>query len=170
MLLLARQTTPIGPILLSSDGNSLTGLWLEGQKYYPDALPQEGMFVSNCPVFHQVSDWLAAYFAGKSPEPDRVPLSPSGTEFQRQVWALLREIPYGETTTYGALACQMAARLGRERMSAQAVGNAVGRNPISILIPCHRVLGGNGSLTGYAGGLGRKQWLLDHEQNKNARK
>lgn len=170
MILLARQSTPLGPILLSSDGTSLTGLWLEGQKYYPEELSQTGTFAPDCPVFSQVSDWLAAYFAGKRPDPDEVPLSPAGTAFQRQVWTLLREIPYGKTVTYGGLARKMAARLGRESMSAQAVGNAVGRNPISILIPCHRVLGADGSLTGYAGGLERKGWLLAHEQNRDARK
>ena len=151
------QTTPLGPILLSSDGDRLTGLWLEGQKYYPAAQAQSGQFQNDLPIFRQAADWLTAYFAGERPPMDAVPLAPQGTEFQKLVWAKLREIPYGETTTYGQLARELGC------MSPQAVGGAVGRNPITILIPCHRVVGADGSLTGYAGGLEKKRWLLSHE-------
>lgn len=151
------QSTPLGPILLSGDGDHLTGLWLEGQKYYPAARIQTGKFQNDLPIFRQTADWLEAYFAGERPPMDTVPLAPQGTEFQKLVWAKLREIPYGETVTYGQLARELGC------MSSQAVGGAVGRNPISILIPCHRVVGADGSLTGYAGGLEKKRWLLIHE-------
>ena len=157
------QPTPLGPILLSGDGDHLTGLWLEGQKYYPAARIQTGKFQNDLPIFRQTADWLAAYFAGDRPPMDAVPMSPRGTEFQKLVWARLGKIPYGETVTYSQLAREIAQTLGRETMSSQAVGGAVGRNPISILIPCHRVLGADGSLTGYAGGLEKKRWLLIHE-------
>ncbi|MGM9593470.1 MAG: methylated-DNA--[protein]-cysteine S-methyltransferase [Candidatus Onthomonas sp.] len=157
------QSTPLGPILLSSDGDHLTGLWLEGQKYYPAARAQSGKFQNDLPIFRQAEAWLSAYFAGERPPMDTVPLAPRSTEFQRLVWARLRKIPYGETVTYGQLAREIAQALGRETMSSQAVGGAVGRNPISIVIPCHRVLGADGSLTGYAGGLEKKRWLLTHE-------
>ncbi|MGM9537707.1 MAG: methylated-DNA--[protein]-cysteine S-methyltransferase [Candidatus Onthomonas sp.] len=157
------QTTPLGPILLSSDGDRLTGLWLEGQKYYPAARAQSNQFQNDLPIFRQTADWLAAYFVGNRPPMDALPLAPQGTEFQRLVWAKLREIPYGGTVTYGQLAREIANALGRETMSPQAVGSAVGHNQISIIIPCHRVLGADGSLTGYAGGLEKKRWLLTHE-------
>ena len=107
-------------------------------------------------------NWLDSYFSG-DPAEVTFPLNPHGTAFQKQVWEILLTIPYGKTTTYGAIAREMARRAGREKMSAQAVGQAVGKNPISILIPCHRVVGVNGKLTGYAGGLDRKEWLLRHE-------
>ena len=157
------HSTPPCPILISSNGAQLTGLWLEGQKYYPAARVQTGKFQNDLPIFRQTADWLAAYFAGERPPMDQIPLNPGGTEFQRLVWAKLREIPYGETVTYGQLAREVAQTLGRETMSSQAVGGAVGRNPVSILIPCHRVVGADGGLTGYAGGLEKKRWLLIHE-------
>ena len=114
-------------------------------------------------VFSRAKDWLDRYFNGKKPEPSELPLAPVGGEFRRTVWELLCEIPYGELTTYGQIAREAAKRLQRESMSAQAVGGAVGHNPISIIIPCHRVVGTGGSLTGYAGGLDKKIWLLKHE-------
>lgn len=157
------QSTPLGPILLASDGVSLTGAWFQGQKYDPTARVQAGAVRRELLLFRRTADWLAAYFAGARPPADAIPLSPQGTAFQKLVWQLLSEIPYGETVSYGQLAGIAAQRLGRAHMSAQAVGSAVGRNPISILIPCHRVLGADGSLTGYAGGLERKRWLLIHE-------
>lgn len=114
------------------------------------------------PILTRTAQWLDGYFAG-APEAVSIPLAPQGTPFQHLIWELLLTIPYGESRTYGSLARQAAGALGRPRMSAQAVGGAVGRNPISILIPCHRVLGSGGQLTGYAGGLEKKQWLLRHE-------
>lgn len=146
--------SPIGPLTLTSDGESLTGLWMESQTISL----QDAAEVHDLPVFRAARDWLDAYFRGESPQ-ITVPLSPAGTDFQRKVWAKLLEIPYGETTTYGAIAKAISPN-----MSAQAVGQAVGRNPISIIIPCHRVIGTNGKLTGYAGGLDKKQWLLRHEE------
>ena len=159
MLCSTQLSSPLGPLVLASNGQALTGLWLAGQRYFPAELPprREGL-----PLFAQAQAWLEAYFSGARPAWD-LPLAPAGTAFQRLVWELLLEIPYGQTTTYGALARQAAARLGRDSMSSQAVGGAVGRNPISILIPCHRVLGADGGLVGYAGGVEKKRWLLRRE-------
>lgn len=160
MLYSAAYSSPLGPIALASDGEALTGLWFAGQKYFPAApmVPRDDLS-----VLHAARRWLDAYFAGARPDVRALPLAPAGSDFRQLVWALLLEIPYGQTTTYGALAKQAAGALGLASMSAQAVGGAVGRNPISIVIPCHRVLGVDGSLTGYAGGLDKKQWLLAHE-------
>lgn len=155
-----RFPSPLGEMILASDGESLTGLWFLGQKYAP--APPAGPARAGLPVFAQARAWLAAYFQGQDPGPAPL-LRPAGTPFQQAVWQLLLEIPYGRTTTYKALAGQLAGQRGLESMSAQAVGGAVGRNPISILIPCHRVMGSDGSLTGYAGGLDRKRALLELE-------
>ena len=152
--------SPLGEILLVSDGETLSGLYFEGQKYIP-ALPEAEKDPS-LPVFKSARAWLARYFAGEKPEAD-LPLRAAGTAFQRAVWDLLKEIPYGTTATYGELAKRLAARRGRP-CSARAVGAAVGRNPISLIVPCHRVLGADGSLTGYAGGLARKRALLRLER------
>lgn len=151
--------SPVGQLTLAADGQAITGLWLEGQKYFCAGL-SEYVKEKDLPAFQQAEAYLAAYFSG-SPLPPLPPLRPAGTAFQRAVWALLAEIPYGQTRTYGAL----AAELRRRGTSAapRAVGAAVGRNPISILIPCHRVVGAGGSLTGYAGGLERKRFLLELE-------
>lgn len=144
--------SPLGPITLAADGDSLTGLWFEGQRYYPDDLARESE-EKDLPVFRQVKVWLDVYFSGRDPGPVP-PLRPVGTDFQRAVWAILTAIPYGHTRTYGDIARELG------RTSARAVGSAVGRNPISILVPCHRVVGAGGSLTGYAGGVERKTALL----------
>lgn len=146
--------SPVGRLTLASDGENLVGLWLEGQKYFgqpllPGACVQDGGLA----VFRAARQWLDAYFAGEQPCPGALPLRPAGSAFRQQVWALLCRIPYGATTTYGALAARLAAQMGRPSMSSQAVGGAVGHNPISIIIPCHRVVGSHGSLTGYAGAL-----------------
>ena len=153
-------SSPVGEITLASDGAALTGLWLEGQKYFGGRAPGElkpGR--EDLPVFQAARAWLEGYFAGEHPGPGDfpLPLRPAGSPFQQAVWERLCQIPYGTVTTYGALA------QGLGGVSPRAVGNAVGRNPISILIPCHRVVGAGGSLTGYAGGLERKLWLLQHE-------
>lgn len=145
--------SPLGKLTLAADGEALVGLWLEGQKYFGAGLD---LTPGESPVFEAAKRWLDRYFAGERPSPEELPLDPRGTEFQRRVWALLCEIPCGQTTTYGELARILES-------SPRAVGSAVGRNPISIIIPCHRVLGANGSLTGYAGGIERKRWLLEHE-------
>ena len=154
--------SPLGPLLLASEGESLTGLWLPGQKYYAAGLPENAVEAPTLPALRAAAEWLDAYFAGDKPEVQALKMAPRGSEFQRLVWELLREIPYGETTTYGTLAAKAETRLGR-KTAARAVGAAVGRNPISIIIPCHRVLGADRSLTGYAGGLDKNEWLLRHE-------
>jgi methylated-DNA-[protein]-cysteine S-methyltransferase len=151
----------LGETLLAADEIGLTGLWFDGEKFYADSLDPEHE-ERNVPVFDVVKKWLDIYFSGH--EPDFMPpVHMIGSEFRQQVWNILRKIPYGETITYGALAKRLARERGLERMSAQAVGGAVGHNPISIIIPCHRVVGTNGSLTGYAGGLQRKIKLLKLE-------
>ena len=153
--------SPLGEILLAADEIGLTGLWFEGEKFYAEGLDPVNE-EKDIPVFDDVKRWLDNYFSGQ--EPDFIPpLHMFGSDFRQCVWTILREIPYGETTTYGALARRIAAERGLERISAQAVGGAVGHNEISIIVPCHRVVGSNGSLTGYAGGLQKKIKLLTHE-------
>ena len=152
----------IGGITLASDGKHLTGLWFDGQKYFGSTLPAEHTEKS-LPVFEQTKDWLNRYFNGEIP--DRLPpLSLHGSPFRLAVWDILKRIPYGEVITYGDIAKKIALQKGIESMSAQAIGGAVGHNPISILIPCHRVVGANGSLTGYAGGIDKKIALLTLEK------
>ncbi|MBS5604542.1 MAG: methylated-DNA--[protein]-cysteine S-methyltransferase [Enterocloster asparagiformis] len=158
-----KYDSPVGRLTLASDGLNLAGLWMEGQKYFGGTVPGELRPNEELEVFSRAKDWLDRYFNGKKPEPSELPLAPVGGEFRQTVWELLCEIPYGELTTYGQIAREAAKRLQRESMSAQAVGGAVGHNPISIIIPCHRVVGTGSSLTGYAGGLDKKIWLLKHE-------
>ena len=152
----------IGGILLAADETGLTGLWFEGQKYYARTLEpkhEEG----DLPVFGETKKWLDIYFSGQ--EPDFMPaVHMIGTEFQIMVWEILRQIPYGEVITYGDIARRIAERKGLGHMSAQAAGGAVGHNKISIIVPCHRVVGADGNLTGYAGGLDRKMKLLELEK------
>ena len=161
MQYICKYQSPLGGITVSADGNSLTGLWFDGQKYFAATLPAAHE-EKQLPVFDQTQRWLDCYFSGHEPE-FQPPIHWSGTPFQQTVWGLLRQIPYGATITYGELAVRAAEQLGRPGMSAQAVGGAVARNPISVLVPCHRVVGADGSLTGYAGGLERKRRLLDLE-------
>lgn len=144
----------LGPLYLTSDGTHLTGLRMRvprGEHLRRDELP----------VFEETRRWLEGYFLGNPSDISSLPLSPAGTPFQLRVWEILKTIPYGKTTTYGAIAKQISPT-----MSAQAVGQAVGKNPISIIIPCHRVVGADGGLTGYAGGLNNKKWLLAHEARR----
>ena len=156
--------TPLGEVRLRSDGKSLTGLWFVGQ--VNDAKDIDDIEIKNdLPIFEQVETWLERYFSGEETS-ITIPLQPKGTMFQERVWQILQEIPYGETMTYGEIAQRMAKEKGVATYSAQAVGQAVGKNPISILIPCHRVLGKNGALTGYAGGVHRKEQLLKIERGK----
>lgn len=186
--------SPVGRLTLASDGEALTGLWIEGQKYYLGGLKELPPRREDLPVFAQAKDWLDRYFAGEKPRPKELPLRPEGSGFRKMIWRYLTEIPYGELTTYKELArraaaekersarnaggeeCTIRAAGGEERlaraageeehagsMSAQAVGGAVGHNPISIVIPCHRVVGTDGSLTGYAAGLDVKRRLLKLE-------
>lgn len=160
---MAHYMSPVGELILASYGSSLAGLWMAGQKYFAASIRTEMVEKEALPVFAAVKSWLDRYFAGEKPDIGELMLAPSGSEFRQQVWKLLCEIPYGSVVTYGNLAKAMAKKLGRETMSAQAVGQAVSHNPISIIIPCHRVVGAGGDLTGYAGGIDKKVWLLKHE-------
>lgn len=160
-MLTASYQSPVGTLILTADEreHTLLGLWTTESAQSP-------LLTSNTdelPVLREAVAWLDAYFDGSEPSISTLRLAPAGTDFQHCVWDLLCEIPYGKTLTYGALAKRVAAKLNKSRMSAQAVGGALGRNPIGIIIPCHRVIGADGSLTGYAGGLSMKQWLLHHE-------
>ena len=155
-------SSPLGGITLASDGKALTGLWIDEQKYFPHKLISESI-ESELPIFTQTCNWLDIYFSGRIP--DFTPsISLNTTPFCKAVYEILLTIPYGQTMTYGEIANIIAEQNGVERMSAQAVGGAVGRNPISIIIPCHRVVGADGSLTGYAGGLNQKIELLKPEK------
>lgn len=150
--------SPLGKIIIASDENAVIGLWFEGQKHFGKGLTEEYQQKA-LPIFEQTVNWLDIYFSGKAP--DFTPkLSIRGSEFGKAVCKIMMNIPYGETITYGELAAEIAKKRDLGSMSAQAVGGAVGRNPISIIIPCHRVVGTNGSLTGYAGGLDKKKKLL----------
>lgn len=153
--------SPLGGILLAADEVGLMGLWFDGKKYYADNLPKEHT-EEETPILSEASLWLDVYFTGK--EPDFMPpLHPIGSAFRREVWEILLQIPYGATATYGDISKRLAKKMGLEKMSAQAVGGAVGHNEISIIIPCHRVVGTSGSLTGYAGGIDKKVRLLELE-------
>lgn len=156
--------SPIGRMLLAADDAGLTGLWFEGQKYFARCLGRETE-EKEMPVFAEAKRWLDIYFSGKEPD-FTPPLHFIGTDFQKEVWDILCTIPYGQTMTYGAIADQIAKKRGLSRMSAQAVGGAVGHNNLSIIVPCHRVVGSDGSLTGYAGGIERKTFLLNLENAK----
>lgn len=154
--------SPLGGILLAADAVGLTGLWFDGQKYFARGLSSE-QEKRELPVLLEAKRWLDIYFTGK--EPDFLPpLHPVGSAFRQLVWELLLQVPYGKTTTYGEIARLLSEKRGLTRMSAQAVGGAVGHNPISLMIPCHRVVGTNGSLTGYGGGIARKVKLLELER------
>ena len=156
-------SSPVGLITLACDGNNLVGLWFEGQKYYGGTISNIMTEKSDLPIFDTTKKWLDRYFNGEKPAISELPLAPIGGDFRQVVWKVLCEIPYGEVTTYGNIAKKMAAKMNRESMSSQAVGGAVGHNPISIIIPCHRVVGANGNLTGYAGGVEIKARLLELE-------
>ena len=157
--------SPIKLITLACDGDgkNLVGLWTEGQKYHGDTVPEIMTENDDMPVFRDAKKWLHRYFAGEKPDIAELPLAPIGGEFRQSVWKILCEIPYGKVITYGDIAKKIAVKMGRESMSSQAVGGAVGHNPISIIIPCHRVVGSNGSLTGFAGGIQMKVKLLELE-------
>lgn len=155
--------SPIGRLLLAEKEGALAGLWIEGQKYFPDALCEDMEERTDSAILNQTKEWLDRYFKGEKPSIHELSLAPAGSAFRQEVWKLLCEIPYGEVTTYGEISQKIARSRGLDRMSAQAVGGAVSHNPISIIIPCHRVVGTNGSLTGYAGGLPRKIRLLTLE-------
>ena len=156
----AGYQSPLGLLLLTCEDDGLTGIWF-GREIPEKEKPH--------PILEETKQWLDAYFAGQACF-RKIPLKPEGTAFQKQVWKILLTIPFGQTRTYGDIAREMAEFTGKEKMSAQAVGQAVGRNPISILIPCHRVIGAKGQLTGYAGGIDKKIWLLRHEGQQGIKK
>ena len=147
---------------MASNGESLTGLWFERQKYYAANLNGERA-EKDLPVFRKAKQWLDLYFQGKNPD-FTPPLCLNGTPFRLAVWEILKQIPYGQMMTYGEIADRIAVQKGLEKMSAQAVGGAVAHNPVSVIVPCHRVVGSNGSLTGYAGGIYKKIELLTLEK------
>lgn len=153
--------TPIGKVLLASDGSALTGLWFFGAKHFAAGLDIASRR-NELPIFDRAREWLDIYFSGREPG-FTPPLNFRGSDFQTEVWSILRKIPYGQTATYGEISKRLAAARGTERMSARAVGAAVGRNPISIIVPCHRITGADGSLTGYAAGTDKKAFLLKLE-------
>lgn len=162
MIYTTHYDSPLGTLYLAGDEKALVGAWFEGQKYFARTLPEERE-ERQTEVLKRAGEWLDRYFRGENPPVEGLSLAPRGSAFQQVIWQLLLKIPYGKVTTYGQLGKEAARRLGRETMSAQAVGGAVGHNPISVIIPCHRVVGTNGSLTGYAGGLDIKIALLERE-------
>ena len=167
MTFIQHYDSPLGGILLAADEIGLTGLWFDGQKYFARGLSSE-QEERELPVLFEAKRWLDIYFTGQ--EPDFLPpLHSIGSAFRRSVWEILLQIPYGRTTTYGEIARLLSEKRGLTRMSAQAVGGAVGHNPVSIIVPCHRVVGADGSLTGYAGGIERKIVLLRLEGADTAR-
>lgn len=153
--------SPLGAMLLAADDLGLTGLWFDGQKYFAHKLEADAV-EQDLPVFKRAKEWLDLYFSGKKPDFE-IPLHFIGTDFQKEVWHILCSIPYGQTMTYGEIATLLARKKGLSHMSAQAVGGAVGHNEISVIVPCHRVIGMKGNLTGYAGGIDKKIELLKLE-------
>ncbi len=154
----AHYSSPIGDITMASDGKALVGLWFDGQKYFADTLAIEHEERPDLPLFAETRRWLDIFFSGKAPD-FTPPLAMRGSDFRKRVWQTLLEIPFGQTMTYGDIALRLGCR------SAQAIGGAVGHNSISLIIPCHRVVGTGGSLTGYAGGIDKKAWLLEMEKH-----
>lgn len=169
---LTHYDSPIGSITLASDGMALTGLWFDGQRHFGETLRSEHAVVETQsiaflpPVLNDTIRWLDTYFSGGIPD-FTPPIMLRGSEFRQAVWRALQNIPYGQTMTYSDIAWQLAAEQGIPKVSARAVGGAVGHNPISLIVPCHRVIGADGSLTGYAGGIERKAWLLGMEGQKH---
>ena len=156
----AKYPSPVGMLTVACDAEAIVGLWIENQKYYGATIEKLPTEKGDTVLLRQARQWLHAYFQGKAPAIGELPLKPYGSPFRQKVWQILCSIPYGQTITYGEIAAQIA---GSGKLASQAVGGAVGHNPISIIIPCHRVLGAGGQLTGYAGGVDKKLWLLRHE-------
>ena len=162
MLYKTTYKSPIGLLTLASDGENLVGLWIEGQKYFGAGLGNFAQENGSLKIFLNKKNWLDRYFCGERPEISELPLAPRGSQFRQAVWKILCGIPYGKVTTYGEIAKKIAGQSGKN-MCAQAVGGAVGHNPISVIIPCHRVVAKDGRLTGYAGGIENKIKLLELE-------
>lgn len=163
MIYTTYYNSPIGKLLLASKENKLIGLWIEGQKYYLSGIEEEFTKNDDEKILIETKKWLNRYFNGEKPCPNELELAPIGSKFRKNVWDILCKILYGKVITYNDIAKEIAKKRKINKMSAQAVGGAVGHNPISIIIPCHRVIGTNGSLTGYAGGLDKKEYLLKLE-------
>ena len=163
MIYTTYYNSPIGKLLLASKENKLIGLWIEGQKYYLSGIEEEFTKNDDEKILIETKKWLNRYFNGEKPCPNELDLAPIGSKFRKNVWDILCKIPYGKVITYNDIAKEIAKKRKINKMSAQAVGGAVGHNPISIIIPCHSVIGTNGSLTGYAGGLDKKEYLLKLE-------
>ena len=164
MLYKSYYNSPIGELLLVSKDNNLIGLYLKNQKYYLSNIKDNLQLKDDLPIFKKTKDWLNRYFNNKNPSISELSLSPIGSPFAKEVWHLLCDIPYGKITTYKELAIKIKEKLNKPNMSAQAIGYAVSHNPILIIIPCHRVVGTSGNLTGYAAGIDNKEKLLRHEQ------
>lgn len=159
MIYMKKADSPLGPLVLTSDGENLTGLWFENR-----SIIQEDWQEKELPIFSETQSWLQQYFTGKDPA-WTLAVKPEGTDFRKKVWAALLEVPYGETASYKDIAQILDATSPDRKTSARAVGGAVGKNPISIIIPCHRIIGSDGALTGYGGGIDRKIKLLELEKS-----
>lgn len=166
MIYISNYESTLGNLLLASKDNKLIGLWMENQKYFLSNVKEEMIKKDNDKLLLKTKEWLDRYFNSEKPEIKELDLNPIGSEFRKNVWNILMQIPYGIVITYHDIAIEIAKQKNIKQISAQAVGGAVGHNPISIIIPCHRVVGTNGSLTGYAGGIDKKVKLLKHEQVK----
>ena len=164
MIYTSHYSSPLGDILLASKNSKLIGLWFKGQKYYLSSIKEETQEKDDEEILIKTKNWLDRYFKGEKPNIKELTLNPNGSSFRKEVWKILCNIPYGSTITYKEIASILAKEKGLKSMSAQAIGGAVGHNPISIIIPCHRVVGTNGNLTGYAGGLDKKMYLLKLEK------
>ena len=156
--------SPLGNLTIASDAANIIGLWIQGQKYFKENIKEEMVLNSDIDILKQAVTWLDRYFNGEKPSISELNISPSGTEFRKTVWKVLCKIPYGQVVSYKYIASEVSKILNKENMSVQAVGSAIGHNPISIIIPCHRVIGTNGELKGYAAGLKIKSMLLKHEK------
>ena len=163
MIYTSYYNSPVGKLLLASKNNKLIGVWIENQKYYLSNLKEKMQKKDDEEILIKTKNWLDRYFENKNPHISELDIEPIGTDFSKKVWIILCTIPYGKVITYGEIAKKISKAMNKDKMSAQAVGNAVAHNPISIIIPCHRVIGANGNLTGYAGGLDIKMRLLKHE-------
>ena len=163
MIYTSYYNSPVGKLLLASKNNKLIGVWIENQKYYLSNLKEKMQIKDDEEILIKTKNWLDRYFENKNPHISELDIEPIGTDFSKKVWTILCTIPYGKVITYGEIAKKISKAMNKDKMSAQAVGNAVAHNPISIIIPCHRVIGANGNLTGYAGGLDIKMRLLKYE-------
>jgi len=164
MLYYTTYNSPVGKLFLASEDNKLIGLWIEGQKYFLESIKGKMIEKEDLLIFNKTKDWLDRYFKGENPSISELDINPKGNTFRKMVWVILTTIPYGEVITYGDIAKIVSKKLNKKSMSSQAIGGAVGHNPISIIIPCHRVVGKNNKLTGYAGGIDNKLKLLQHEK------